>query len=202
MNKEEIKKFFPVNVSSKFAICGLPIRVDTYKCCSFQCAYCFSNNRKICEFEKELQIADVEKTDEWLSKVSKGKFKKNDFLATLVNDGITWHCGGMSDPFQPCESKYRITEQLVDVTNKYGVSILFSTKSADIYGGNFRQDLHSFQLSVSNVDNNKLLEPNVPDIQERLNLFRNLKKDGYKVGIRIQPFVPNVSNLEIVKNLM
>lgn len=26
-----MKTFNPLNVSSKFAICGLPIRVDTYK---------------------------------------------------------------------------------------------------------------------------------------------------------------------------
>ena len=48
----EYKKFTPLNVSSKFAICGLPLRVDTYKTCSFNCKYCFSNNRKIMEFEK------------------------------------------------------------------------------------------------------------------------------------------------------
>jgi sulfatase maturation enzyme AslB (radical SAM superfamily) len=48
-----IKKFNPLNVSSKFAICGLPIRVDTYKTCSFNCKYCFSNHRKIMEFEKK-----------------------------------------------------------------------------------------------------------------------------------------------------
>lgn len=39
----EIKKFNPINVSSKFAICGLPIRVDSYKTCSFGCKYCFAD---------------------------------------------------------------------------------------------------------------------------------------------------------------
>lgn len=48
----EFKKFTPINVSSKFAICGIPLRVDTYKTCSFGCKYCFSNNRKVMEFEK------------------------------------------------------------------------------------------------------------------------------------------------------
>lgn len=53
-----MKTFNPLNVSSKFAICGLPIRVDTYKNCSFGCKYCFSNSRVICEFEKNLQVAN------------------------------------------------------------------------------------------------------------------------------------------------
>ena len=50
----EFKKFTPINVSSKFAICGIPLRVDTYKSCSFGCKYCFANHRKIMEFEKNL----------------------------------------------------------------------------------------------------------------------------------------------------
>ena len=54
-----MKTFNALNVSSKFAICGLPIRVDTYKSCAFQCAYCFSNCRKIMEFEKTLQVANI-----------------------------------------------------------------------------------------------------------------------------------------------
>ena len=43
----DIKKFNGLNVSSKFAICGLPIRIDSYKTCSFGCKYCFAENRKI-----------------------------------------------------------------------------------------------------------------------------------------------------------
>ena len=56
---KEIKTFDALNVSSKFAICGLPIRVDTYKTCGFGCKYCFSNCRKIMEFEKELAVANL-----------------------------------------------------------------------------------------------------------------------------------------------
>ena len=41
--------------------------------------------------------------------------------------------GGMSDPFQPCEKNLKITKQLLDVTNKYGIHVLFSTKSDTTY---------------------------------------------------------------------
>lgn len=50
---EEYPKFDGLAVSSKFAICGLPIRLDSYRTCTFGCAYCFSNGRKIMEFSKE-----------------------------------------------------------------------------------------------------------------------------------------------------
>jgi|GEM_PF-3932228 len=77
-------------------------------------------------------------------------------------------------------------------------SILFSTKSDTVYECNIRPDLHSFQLSVTNTYNRKDLEPNVPSIEDRVKFFKQLKKDGFKVGIRIQPFIPYVTTTEII----
>lgn len=195
-----MKQFEALNVSSKFAICGLPIRVDTYKNCAFGCVYCFSDNRKICEFDKQLQVANLKSVERRLDRIfNKNEYDPTNFLDVLIADRITWHCGGMSDPFQPIEKKHRITSQLVDICNKHNISILFSTKSDNLYDANIRPDLHTFQLSVSNVENRRDIEKNVPDIKKRYQLYRQLKSEGFRVGIRIQPFIPNVSNLEIVK---
>lgn len=195
----QIKQFVPLNVSSKFAICGVPIRVDSYKTCSFGCRYCFSNHRKIMEFSKDLQVGNIN----WLSKKLYKIFDKQniDFenlLEVLVSNDYTWHWGGMSDPFQPVESKYNITKQLLDISNKYNRHILFSTKSDTVYSCDIIPKLHSFQLSVTNVDDRKDFEPNVSSISSRYKFFQDLKHSGFKVGIRVQPFIPNVSSKEIV----
>ena len=196
----ELKKFNPLNVSSKFAICGLPIRVDTYKNCSFGCKYCFSNNRVVCEFDKAIQIANLSQMEKKLKKIFvDGKVGATNFLDTLIAEGITWHCGGMSDPFQPIEGKYHITKQMIDICNKYGISILFSTKSDTVYGADIRPDLHTFQLSITNTENLKSIEPNVPDIESRYKFYKELKSAGFRVGIRIQPFIPNITTLKIVE---
>ena len=195
----ENKTFNPLNVSSKFAICGLPIRVDTYKTCSFGCKYCFSNYRKIMEFDKQLQVGNIKSVERKLDKIfNKGEIKPENFLDVLISEGYDWHCGGMSDPFQPAEKKFQITKQLLDVTNKYGIHILFSTKSDTTYDCDIRPDLHTFQLSVTNVDNRTDVEPNVPSIEERYKFYKSLKERGFKVGIRIQPFIPKISTLDIV----
>ena len=194
-----MKKFEALNVSSKFAICGLPIRVDTYKTCSFQCQYCFSNSRKICEFEKELQVGDVPSIAKRLNRIfNEGKWKEDNLLDTLISQRITWHCGGMSDPFQPCEQHYHITKDMIDVATEYGITILFSTKSDTVYGCNIDPRYHSFQLSVTNTADRKDIEPNVPPIEKRYQFYKQLKKDGFKVGIRIQPFLPNITTTEII----
>lgn len=70
----EIKKFNGLNVSSKFAICGLPIRIDSYKTCSFGCKYCFAENRKIMQHGKEIQIANVTQVKNKLKKIFDKRF--------------------------------------------------------------------------------------------------------------------------------
>ena len=194
---EELEKFNPLAVSSKFAICGLPIRMDTYRYCTFGCKYCFSNNRKIMEFEKKICVGDAEWLEKKLCRVESNGADKTNFLDTLIEKGITFHCGGMADPFQPCEEKLKATEECVDICNKHGRSILFSTKTDTVYGVNVREDLHTFQLSITGAP--KDVEPNVPNLEKRIEFFRQLKKDGFKVGIRLQPFIPNVTTLDIVK---
>jgi DNA repair photolyase len=150
-------------------------------------------------FEKELQIGDVESVEKVLHRIFvEKKVNNTNFLDVLLSQRYTWHCGGMSDPFQPIEQKYHITKQLVDLSNKYGITILFSTKSDTIYDCAVNPRLHSFQLSVSNTENRKDIEPNVPDIENRYKFYRSLKDKGFKVGIRIQPFIPKVTNIEIL----
>lgn len=195
-----MKKFNPLNVSSKFAICGLPIRVDSYRSCSFGCRYCFANTREIMNTSDTLQVADVEMLRRYLERVlGRKEVRDNNFLDTLVSKDMTWHWGGMSDPFQPCEKEYHITRDLLEATNQYNIHALFSTKSNTVYDANVNPELHSFQLSISNVDNRHDIEPNIPDIESRIEFFNYLKKNGFRVGIRIQPFIPDISTLDIVK---
>lgn len=151
------------------------------------------------EFEKNLQIGNLKTVEKKLDKIfNKHEFDENNFLDNLIADRITWHCGGMSDPFQPIESKLKVTKNLIDMTNEYDIDILFSTKSDTVYNANIRPDLHSFQLSVTNLDDRKDIEPNVPNISKRIEFYKYLKKQGFKVGIRVQPFIPNVTNADIV----
>lgn len=193
------KKFNILNVSSKFAICGLPLRGDTYKTCTFGCKYCFSNNRKIMEFDKHLQIGNISQLEKTLIRIfDKKQIKDDNLLDVLVNMGITWHIGGMSDPFQPCEKIYGITKKMVELGNKYGISMVFSTKSDTYYDVPLNPKLHSIQMSFSGIDT-KLIEPNVPSFEKRYAFYKKLKKDGFRVGIRIQPFIPNITTLDLIE---
>ena len=195
----EYKKFNAINTSSKIAICGLPLRVDSYKTCTFGCKYCFSNNRKIMEFNKELQIANINQFEKTLKRVHIDKnIKENSLIDNLLSEDITLHWGGMSDPFQHIEKELGITKKLIDITNKYNKHILFSTKSDTVYGCDIKPELHSFQLSFTSSSTNKELEPGVPSFENRLKFYKELKSKGFKVGIRLQPFIPGVTDVKLI----
>ena len=99
------------------------------------------------EFEKNLQVGNIKLVEKKLDNIfKKNVIKQDNFLDVLISNGYTWHCGGMSDPFQPIEKKLGITKQLIEATNKYGIHILFSTKADTTYDFDIRPDLHTFQL--------------------------------------------------------
>jgi DNA repair photolyase len=85
---------------SQIILCDLPIRFDTYSGCSHACDYCFANAKK------SIKDISVFETVESLSKFIEGK--RN--IETIWCDWeIPLHIGGMSDPFQPCESHFKVT---------------------------------------------------------------------------------------------
>lgn len=195
-----MRTFTMLAASSKLAICGLPLRVDSYRSCSFGCAYCFANGRTIMPTSDTLQLGNLEGLRKRVERVEAMGPREGSLVETLMALSIDWHCGGMSDPFQPCEDEHHITRGLCDLTREHGIHVLFSTKTDDLRGciDHLDPELHTFQLSVTNVDDRRDLEPNVPSFESRRRLYDTLKSHGFRVGIRIQPFVPFVSDERIV----
>lgn len=80
------------------------------------------------EFDKQLQVGNIKSVERKLDKIfNKGEIKPENFLDVLISEGYDWHCGGMSDPFQPAEKKFQITKQnwlyenLADIIEKFKV---------------------------------------------------------------------------------
>ncbi len=196
----KVKTFDALRVSSKFGICGLPLAADTYKGTScFDCRYCEAKDRQIMPTSDTLAVANMEKMEKTLERVlGKGILRPDNLLDALLVRRMTIHLGSMSDPLQPCEAQYHITRAFIELTKQYGLPVLLSSKTADTFGIEFDPSLHAFQLSISNIDNRKDIEPGVPDIEDRMRFFKDLKRRGFRVGIRLQPYIPGVSNPEVV----
>lgn len=192
-----MKKFKPLGITTKFFKYSLPLNLDTYRHCEFQCEYCFMKNRVI---GKRIEH-DIEPNVSWLQrrfeKVYDDKdINKENFLEMLLKNKITINCGTKSDPFQPCEQKYHNTRKVVELCNEYDLTLCFATKSDTFYDVDIDPSKHSFQLSVTNHFNDSYLEPNVPSFEKRVEFYKELKDLGFKVGIRFEPFIPNITDME------
>lgn len=196
-----MKYFKPIVISSSFFTCSMPLNLDTYRYCPFQCEYCFMKNRVIGK-----RIEDIPPNIKWLKykfkKVyDKKDVKKSDFIETLLKNKIDLHCGTKSEAFQPAEKTKQYTKQIVDICNEYDQHIVFTTKSDSYYDVDVDPSMHSFQFSVTNHYSDKFLEPNVPSIEKRLEFYKQLKDEGFKVGLRIEPFIPNITDVPKIVEL-
>lgn len=187
------KKFNPLTVSAKYPNCGIPLMLDTYKTCSYNCLYCYSYNRVILG-NKEI---DNQPNFKWMKNLFKrifdeNNYNKSNFLHCLLKERITLHGGVQCECFQPIEKKLKRTQKAVEICNEYDLDILFTTKTDNLYSVPINPNNHSFSLSISNLHNDSL-EPNVPSIDKRYEFFKKLKDEGYNVSIRLEPFIPTLT---------
>ena len=87
---------------SQVILCGLPIRFDTYRGCSHLCKYCFA--------QRKVELRNI-KTNETVASLRA-------FIEGKRTQGTNWcdwsipiHWGGLSDPFQPIEIKYKYLQK-------------------------------------------------------------------------------------------
>ena len=193
--------FDPLGVSSKYAICGMPFNADTYRGSScFGCAYCEANCRRFMPTSQCLKVADCHAAERVFRRVLIDKQEDpTKILDVCISQNLSIHLGAMGDPFQPAEAYFHSTREFLALCSDYDRHVVISTKSASFYGAEIDPSRVSIQMSVSNVLNRRDIEPNVADIRQRVSLFNELKDAGVRVGIRIQPFLPGLSGVNILE---
>lgn len=189
--------FQPLNINTKFFSCSLPVNLDSYNQCEFNCRYCFAKNKIVGKrYESEPNI-------KWL----RNKFKRiyddgdviqHNFLEKLLEQRITLHGGTKSDCFQSIEKDVGHTRKLVEICNDYDQHIMFTTKGISYYDVPVDPEHHTFQFSVTNHYNDKFIEPNVPSFEKRVEFYHQLIDEGFTFGLRFQPFIPNVTDVEAI----
>ena len=110
MEKEtkEFKSFFKTVKGGEGNKCYYPTRLDTYGCgCYHDCKYCYA--KSLLEFRglwdnENPSVADINKIERVIKRLPKGSIVR---------------LGGMTDCFQPCELKYRVTYETIKLLNKY-----------------------------------------------------------------------------------
>ena len=167
---------------SQITLCDLPIRFDTYRGCSHYCQYCFA--------QKKTNLADIKK----------GESKKAllDFIGGKRTKETKWcdwdiplHWGGMSDPFQPAESKYRVSLECLKVFAETQYPFVVSTKGRLICDPEYLELIKAcncvIQISLVCPEYDEI-EPGAPPFRERLEMIRTLAQHK-RVNVRMQPYM-------------
>ena len=197
-----MKQFYsrPLTVTSQFSFCSLPLRLDSYRGCSFGCGYCFAIQRGGNVPEKNIVPADpaaLERAFEYLERGS----STLSLVTQMLRRRVPIHFGGMSDPFQPAERKWGITRAYLHTLAQRHYPVVISTKGLLVSDPQYVRLLKEvgnvvvqFSFSTLKDQQARRVEPNSTLPSDLLLAMKKLVSSGIKVTCRWQPFIRGISD--------
>lgn len=177
MISNEFKSFFKTVDGNEGEKCYYPTRLDTYGCgCMHDCKYCYA--KSLLDFRKlwnpnEPKVANIKSIEKKIKKIPSGSIIR---------------LGGMTDCFQPCELKYRVTFETIKLLNEYNIGYLIVTKSHivanDEYMKIFNKNLAHIQVTVTTLDDDlSRTYENASVPSKRIEAIKTIQSDDLDVAI-------------------
>jgi DNA repair photolyase len=171
---------------SKLCTCPQKYSFNPYTGCVHNCIYCYATY--IPRF-RELRV----KKD--LFKILRKDLEK------LPKDAII-SMSNSSDPYPPVERELEITRRCLEIMRCYDIKLLIVTKS-DIVA----RDIDLFpektavSITITCLKTAKIVEPNAPSPEKRIDALKTLKDCGIPVILRLDPIIPFLTEEEALKVL-
>lgn len=113
--------------------------------------------------------------------------------------------GANTDPYQPIESKLKVTRSLLEVANRYQHPIAIITKSSlierdiDLLQSLAQNHLVKVAITITtlSVELKKILEPRASAPSGRLRVIRKLSSVGVPVTVMSAPMIPMINDMEL-----
>lgn len=202
MNRIE-RHFWAPSVTSQFCVCPIPFHMDTYRGCTYGCLFCFARDfirfARRSKDGKERRQSYIEGNDprglaRWCEAVRRHGYNYADAASVAFKERIPVKIGATADPFPMCELNERITHDCLCVFNRYDYPVQISTKNPQVflqYANEFRRANIALNVSCSFCDDDiaRQIETGAIAPSKRFEAIRELSKMGYKVTVRIQPFI-------------
>lgn len=179
--------------------------INPYRGCEHGCIYCYA--RPSHAYMNLSPGIDFE---------SKIFYKKN--AAELLEKEINkpnYICkpiviGANTDPYQPAESKLKITRELLTVAKQYQHPIAIITKSSlierdiDLLEELAKNNLVKVAITITTllVSLKKILEPRASAPSARLRMIQQLSSLHIPVSVMAAPMIPMINDMELEKILM
>lgn len=173
--------------------------INPYNGCFFDCFFCYSNSfwGYFNLFYKSKIIA-----------VFKDYHKEVSNQLDKINFASCGYLSPVTDPFQPLENKYRLSEKIIYEFVKRNIPIEFITKSIipDVVINLLKKQKHSFgQISILTL-NEKIYKKLIPkgiSLSKIISNFYKLKENNIFSVCRIDPIIPYITDdLSEIYNLI
>jgi len=167
--------------------------INPYRGCEFNCVYCYSKkNKNLNNFSR---IGIKINAPEILERELHYKNPKRVIL------------GSITECFQYQELKYKLTEKIIKILNRFNIAYTILTKShliekyLDLIAKNKKNEIY-FTFNFFSNKIIRTLEKNSPLVSKRIEIIKKILKKNIRLRIHIGPFIPYLSLLEdIIKNL-
>ena len=190
--------------------CSMPMTMDTYSKCAYNCLYCFSFFQKSHTLtgytDGKVRCVNPEK----VINLFESAFR-NDIAAVSKSEAqffpyiqarriMQW--GGLADEFDEYERRFGLTLELLKYFDKIDYPLSFSTKAAwwtedERYMELFRRHTHNWHVKISiitaDAEKARRVERGVAPPQARLEAVRRLAAQGQHVTLRLRPYIIGVS---------
>jgi len=189
------------NILHRVNVWFLPFRwgINPYRGCEHNCVYC--NARYTHEYlglptgEFAYKIIVKDNAAEILDKeLSKGSWDKK----------WTVNLSTVTDPYQPAECQFKITQDVLKVFLKHHNALLVTTKSdlilrdLDLLSEIAQTGFLNIVLTIPMLDEElrKMIEPKAPSIQKRVEVLNKIHNARIIVGVTTIPLLPHISDGE------
>lgn len=179
---------------------GFDQSINPYRGCEHGCIYCYArpahgymNLSAGIDFETKI-------------------FYKNNAAAVLERDLAkkNYICkpiviGGNTDPYQPAESKLKITRSIIEVLHRYQHPFSIITKNTmierdmDLIEDMARKNLVKVAVSVTTLSTKLkvILEPRTSAPKAKLRLIKNLSAAKIPLRVMTAPIIPMINDMEL-----
>lgn len=186
--------------------CSMPMSMDTYSRCSYNCLYCFSFFQKSHTTKGYLTGQPRSANPEKVIALFENAAVNNTAAANktdvqffkYIQDRRIMQWGGLADEFDEYERRNGVTLELLRYFDKIDYPLSFSTKAAwwtedSRYMELFARHTHNWHVKISIItadpEKARKIERGVPSPQERLAAIKRLADIGIHVTLRLRPFI-------------
>ncbi|WP_293301605.1 PA0069 family radical SAM protein [Pedobacter sp. UBA4863] len=179
---------------------GMMYSLNPYQGCEHGCIYCYArNSHEYWGFSAGLDFERKIIVKEDAPQLFKKFIEKKNWPAYPIS------ISGNTDCYQPCERKYKLTRQLLQIALAYKQPISMITKNSlilrdlDVIQEMAKQNLISVFVSITSLNENlrQKLEPRTTTAKQRLKVIEQLSKANVPMGVMAAPMIPGLNNHEI-----